>query len=80
MKAGAKVAQRSAQHSAETEQHGTPPKLIALIHGTFGGPPDLDPATSPEWNDLMQARRIITADENGLVVPWHPDAPPRRVG
>jgi hypothetical protein len=72
---------RSPAHSAATAQHGTPPSLIALIHGTFGGPPDLDPASSPAWNDLMQARRIITADEDALVTPWCDGAPaPNRLG
>lgn len=66
---------RSAQHSAATDQHGTPPGLVALIHGTFGGPPDVDPASSEEWNDLMQARRIITVAEDARVTPWVPGAP-----
>ena len=72
---------RIAGHSAATDQHGTPPDVIHVIHGTLGGPPDLDPASAPEWNDLMQARRVITAEEDGLVTPWHPDAPaPNRLG
>lgn len=72
---------RSPAHTSDTDQHGTPPPLIALIHGTYGGPPDLDPASSPEWNDLMQARRIITAEEDALVTPWCPGAPaPHRFG
>ncbi len=66
---------RTVQHSAATDQHGSPPEVIAVIHGTFGGPPDLDPASSPEWNDLMQARRIITAEEDFRVTPWVPGAP-----
>lgn len=69
------AAKRSAQHSAATDQHGTPPLAIALIHGTLGGPPDIDPASSPEWNDLMQARRIITAAEDFRVTPWVVGAP-----
>ena len=70
-----KAAKRSSQHSAATDQHGTPLEVVTLIHLTLGGPPDLDPATSPAWNDLMQARRIITAEHDALVTPWHPDAP-----
>jgi hypothetical protein len=45
------------------------------IHATFDGPPDLDPASSPAWNDLLQARRIITAEDDALVTPWCAGAP-----
>lgn len=74
MKPAPKRKATSAQHSAATDQHGTPPELIALIHGTFGGPPDIDPASSPEWNDLMQARTILTVEDDFRVTPWIPGA------
>jgi hypothetical protein len=54
---------------AATDQQGTPPPLIALIHGTFGGPPDLDPASSPGWNDLTRARRTSMAEDDALAAP-----------
>lgn len=80
-KPAANTSRRTAQHSAATDQHGTPPSVIALIHSTLGGPPDLDPASSPGWNDLMQARRILTAEDDALTTPWCEGAPaPSRFG
>jgi hypothetical protein len=49
--------------------------LVASIHSTLGGPPDLDRASSPAWNDLMQTQCIITAEEDALVAPWCDHAP-----
>ena len=37
------------------------------VLGTF----DLDPASDVEANKRVQARRILTANDDGLVSPWH---------
>jgi hypothetical protein len=55
-----------------------PAATIALIHGPRCGPPDLVPASSPDWNDVMHIRsagvrtrwdshprRRLTSDRNG---------------
>lgn len=64
----------SAQHSMETDEHGTPPEFIRLAHETMGGI-DVDPASSPAWNKNVGATRIITKEQNGLRTPWFSDAP-----
>jgi hypothetical protein len=70
----------SAQHSCATPEHGTPAKIIDLARATLGGI-DLDPASSPQWNRFVCARRIITAKQNGLHTPWFTGAPaPLRLG
>lgn len=66
---------KRAQHSSETPEHGSPPEFVQLAHDTFGLP-DVDPASSPQWNGLVRARRIITEQENGLRTPWFEGAPP----
>ncbi len=64
-----------------THDHGTPLDIIALMHETFGGPPDLDPGTHPKWNERIRARRIITEQQDARVSPWFEGAPlPHRLG
>lgn len=65
----------TAQHSSDSAEHGTSPEFIELAHATFEGPPDVDPASSAEWNRLVRARRFITKRENGLRTPWFEGAP-----
>jgi hypothetical protein len=65
----------TAQHSMETDEHGSPPEFVELARETMGGI-DVDPASSPEWNRNVGATRIITKQQNGLRTPWFPDAPP----
>lgn len=65
---------KSAQHTSDTPEHGSPPSFVSIAHNTYGLP-DVDPASSPKWNGLVRARRIITAEENGLRTPWFPGAP-----
>lgn len=64
----------TAQHSMDSDEQGTPPAFIRLARETMGGI-DLDPASSPEWNEHVGATRIITKAENALRTPWWPDAP-----
>lgn len=64
----------NAQHSAATDQHGTNPDIIALATATLGFI-DVDPASSPEWNELVGASRIITREQNGLRTSWFKGAP-----
>ncbi len=62
------------QLSSETSEHGTNPELVALARATMGGI-DLDPASTPEWNELVGATRIFTKETNGLRSAWWYGAP-----
>lgn len=59
----------TAQHSMLTDEHGSPPEFVELAHAVYGDP-DLDPASSPEWNGLVRAKRIITAHEDFWRTEW----------
>jgi phage N-6-adenine-methyltransferase len=47
----------------------TPPEHIALARSVMGGI-DLDPASNEQANKVVQADKIYSKRENGLVVPW----------
>ena len=47
----------------------TPPKYIDAVHKVMGGI-DLDPATSPEANKIVKAKRFYTEEHNGLEQDW----------
>ena len=64
----------NAQHSMITDEHGSPPEFVELAHAVYGDP-DLDPASSPEWNGLIRAKRIITKAEDFWKTPWVEGAP-----
>lgn len=64
----------TAAHTLLTHDHGTPRAIITLAHAVIGKP-DLDPASHPKWNEAIQARRIITEEQDAHVAPWFPDAP-----
>jgi len=49
----------------------TGPKYIEPMHELYGGPPDLDPASCREANDVIKARRFFSERENGLLQEWH---------
>lgn len=48
----------------------TPALWIELIHETLGEI-DLDPASSPKANEIVCAKRIFTAEDDGLQQNWH---------
>lgn len=64
-----------------THDHGTPLDLVALMHEVFRGPPDLDPSSSPKWNEKIGARRIITEEMDARTSAWFPGGPlPHKLG
>jgi hypothetical protein len=65
---------KNAAHSSATPEHGTPPEFVAIARAVLGAI-DVDPASSPTWNHAVQARRVITAQENGLRTAWFAGAP-----
>lgn len=57
------------QHSSRTDKWGTPAQIVAMASGVLDGI-DLDPASSPRFNTVVNAKRIITAEQNALATPW----------
>lgn len=48
----------------------TPQHIITFAEKIFGDKPDLDPASCQEANEIVQARRYFTAEDDGLRQPW----------
>lgn len=48
----------------------TPPELAATTAAFFGGSIQLDPASSEAANSIIQAERIFSWRENGLIQSW----------
>jgi hypothetical protein len=61
---------QSLNKSLPSIEYITPPKYIAAARRVFGGEIDLDPASCPEAQEIVQARRYYTATEDGLSRPW----------
>lgn len=60
----------SALHSKATPRWGTPGHIVTRARALLGGRINLDPASSPEFNTIVQADRILTVEDNGLIFPW----------
>lgn len=58
------------QTSSQDENWYTDPKVVALVHELYGGPPDLDPMSCAEANEVVQAKAYYTAELDGLIRPW----------
>lgn len=57
------------QHSSRSASWGTPTEVIKAVYNCLGHI-DLDPASSPAFNETVRARRIITCAEDGLRCDW----------
>lgn len=57
------------KHSSVSNEQYTPAYIVEAARKVLGGF-DLDPASSPEANRLVQATRIYTEEDNGLLLPW----------
>ena len=69
LRAGARFG-AGAPHSPD---YYTPADLLAVARRAMGGGFDLDPASTPRANEVVQAARIYTEAEDGLAMPWRAD-------
>lgn len=60
----------SALHSKKTPKWGTPQEIIEIGRQLLDGDIQLDPASSPEFNTLVQALMIYTEQDDALIQPW----------
>lgn len=62
-----------AQHSAETNEHYTPAWLVDAAREVLGGTIDLDPASCPTAQEIVQAAACFTDDAGlgGLAPDWY---------
>lgn len=58
------------QHSSESVEHFTPVDIVSRARLVLDGPIDLDPASCEEANQVIQARRFFTEEDDGLTQPW----------
>lgn len=69
----------SAQHSAKTDRHGTPPEFVDLARYALGSI-DFDPTSDHVLNEWVGAHRYITAEQDATRTPWFAGGPaPLRV-
>lgn len=66
----AKAESKKAQHSQAEPDYGTPGYFADSARVVFGGAIDLDPASSPLFNEIVQARKIYTRQDDGLLFEW----------
>lgn len=58
-----------AMHSSATPEHGTPPDIIEAARRVLGFI-DLDPSSSPVFNENVKAERYFSKTRNGLMEEW----------
>lgn len=61
---------RKAKHSSSSNEHYTPPEIVDAARNTMGQI-DLDPASSAVANRHIQASKIFTKKNDGLLQEWH---------
>src|SRR5262249_15848356 len=49
----------------------TPPKLIERARSFFGGAIDTDPASCAAAQNIVQANKYFSREQDGLAHPWH---------
>jgi hypothetical protein len=60
----------SALHSKKTPKWGSPSLIVEPARELLDGQIMLDPASSPEFNEIVKALMIYTEHDNGLILPW----------
>lgn len=61
---------RAVQHSAKSVEHYGPDYIGNMAREVFGGPINLDPASSYQANLLIRAEAYYDATDDGLIRPW----------
>lgn len=65
------------RHLKGSPNWGTPAWLAAMCREVMTGDPcgqiDLDPCSTPEQNQVVNAAAYYTAEQDGLVCPWYGD-------
>lgn len=61
----------SGQTSSQSEDWYTHSEVVELVRELYGGTIDLDPMSCAEANEVVQAERYYTAEEDGLVQSWY---------
>ncbi len=56
-------------HSSASNEHGTPATIALAAEQVMGGI-DLDPASTPLFNEIIGAAKIFTAEDNGFAQLW----------
>lgn len=64
----------SAQHSAKTDRHGTPPVFVEIARASLGAI-ELDPTSDHVLNEWVGAQRYITAEQDATSTPWFAAGP-----
>jgi hypothetical protein len=60
----------SSKTDLSTKDFVSPPEIVAIAAALFGGEIDLDPASSHNANQIVQANRFFTRENNGLFQEW----------
>lgn len=59
------------RHLSGSTEWYTPAPVLACVRQALGGYIDLDPASTAEANETVQATRFYTKEDDGLLRPWH---------
>lgn len=68
-KKAAVAKRRPVLRTSVSQQWFSPPEIVAAARSAMGGI-DLDPASCAEANQIVQATKYYTEDEDGLTQPW----------